>query len=364
MATSFVSFNAVRPVLFAGTLAVAWLAFSAPSGAADTGMDSGSILGTISAAAPVSSTASGAAGSVSSSLDTSVTAVTRAAAPAAPAPRPPAPTPPVANPVSVPVIPLPVVHGPDPAKTVTMAIEPLRPMIDVASPVVSDAAVPNAALQPVTNLVTETAGELGTVNPSSVVNVVSPVVDVVSPVVDVVSPVVDVVSPVVDDPAVPDAALQPVPEPVTDVAPLLVSDFVPGTVRDDTVMVLSEGSAGDTGAAVGRTGLWSAGPLSSLTPCGLLTGPLSTLLDPAAAGSGFQAGTGAARESSGGAMPEPMPAPVFGSGSGQASGGSQTPAAWLSNNFEYLYVPGSVPVSGPIQHLPAPVSFDPGSSPD
>jgi hypothetical protein len=273
-----------------------------------------------------------------------------------------------------------------------MAIEPVRPVIDVASPVVNDAAVPNAAVQPVTNLVPESAGALGTVNPSSVVNVVapvvdvvspvvdvvspvvdvvspvvdvvSPVVDVVSPVVDVVSPVVDVVSPVVDDPAVPDAALQPVPEPVTDVAPLLVTDFVPGTVHDGNVMVLSAPPAADTGAAVGTTGFWSEGPLSSLAPCGLLTGPLSTLLVPAAAGSGSQAGTGASKGSSGGAMPEPMPAPVSGSGSGQMAGGPQTPAAWLSNNFEHLSMPGSVPVSGPIQHLPAPVSFDPGSSPD
>jgi hypothetical protein len=205
---------------------------------------------------------------------------------------------------------------------------------------------------------------------SPVVDVVSPVVDVVSPVVDVVSPVVDaspvadVVSPVMDDPAVPDAALQPVPEPVTDVAPLLVTDFVPGTVDDDTVMVLSASPAAGTGASVSSTGLSTVGPLSSLTPCGILTGPLSTLLVSAAAGSGFQAGTGAAGGPSGGAMPEPMPAPAAGSGSGQSSGGSQTPAAWLSSNFEHLSLPGSVPVSGPIQHLPAPVSFDPGSSPD
>ncbi|WP_457971568.1 hypothetical protein [Arthrobacter sp. D1-17] len=406
MATSLVSFNALRPVLFAGTLAVAWLAFSAPSGAADTGAESGPVLGTISAAAPVNSTAAGAAGNVSSSLGTSVAAVTRAAALAAPAPRPPAPTvaypAPVPSapqsvpadpawPASVPVIPLPVTDGLDPSKTVATVIEPARPVIDVASPVVDEAAVPNAALQPVTNLVTESAGPLapGTPNPvtkvvspvvevvspvvdvvspvvgvvSPVVDVVSPVVDVVSPVVDVVSPVVDVVSPVVDDVAAPDDVLQPVPALVRDVAPVLVSGFVPATVQDDTVMVLSGVSAADAGAAVGSTGLWSAGPLDALTPCGLLTGPLSTLLVPAAAGSGFQAWAGAAGGSSG-ALPEPIRAAVSGSGSGQGPSGSQTPAAWLSNNFAYLSVPGSVPVSGPIQHVPAPVSFDPGSSPD
>jgi hypothetical protein len=187
-------------------------------------------------------------------------------------------------------------------------------------------------------------------------------------VVDVVSPVVDVVSPVVGDAAVPDTALQPVPDLLTDVAPLPVSDFISGTVDDHAAVVLSEVSAADTGAAVGSTGLWSAGPPDTLTPCELLTGFVSTLLVPAAAasavGPGFQAGTGADGGSSGGATPEPVRLPVSGSGSGQSSGGSPTPAAWLSNNFEYLPLPGSVPVSGLIQHAPAPVSFDPGSSPD
>jgi hypothetical protein len=357
MATSLVSFNAVRPVLFAGTLAVAWLAFSAPSGAADTGVDSGPVLGTISAAAsPVSSTAPGATDIVGSGLDPSAAAVAGSAVASAPAPRPSAPTPPVAYlaavsgplqsvpegpavPVGVPVIPVPVVNGLDPAGTVAMATEPV---VEIVSPVV---------------------------------DMVPPVVEMVPPVVDVVPPpVVDVIPPVVGDVALPDEALQPVAEVVADVAPLLVSDFIPGAVDDRAVMVLSRVSAVGTGAAaVGSTGLWSAGPFSTLTPGGLLTGLLTTLLASAAvassAGPGFQTGAGAARGSSTrgssrDAMPEPMRSPVSGSGSGQSSGGSQSPAAWLSNVFEYLSLPGDVPVSGLIQHAPAPVSFDPGSSPD
>jgi hypothetical protein len=81
---------------------------------------------------------------------------------------------------------------------------------------------------------------------------------------------------------------------------------------------------------------------------------------------GFQAGHDAAERgfSTGGTMPAPMRTPGSSSGSGQSSGGSHGLTGWLSNGFEYLSLPGVFPVSGPSQHVPAPVSFDPGSSPD
>lgn len=352
METPLVSFRTMRPVLFAAAFAVAWLTLSAPSGTADTGSDSGSTLGTISAAAsPLNSTASGAAASVGSSPAASMAAVTGStvtgsALPAAPAPVPPAQTVPLvyAAPVSglfqpllegpvetvdVPVSPLPPVNGLDPAETVATAVEPASPLTDVLSPLVDAVAVSDASLQPVADLATD--------------------------------------------------ALQPVADPVAEVAPLdvgrplLVSDFILGEGGDLAGLVVPRVSALGTDAAAVSSSLCSAGIICTLTPGGSCTGLLSALLaSPIAASSadmGFRAGDGAVqgsstRGSSGGAMPEPIPSPVSGSGSSQSSGGSHTSIAWLSNIFEYLPLPDAVPVSGPLQHVPAPVSFDPGSSPD
>ncbi|WP_426998535.1 hypothetical protein [Pseudarthrobacter sp. N5] len=56
--------------------------------------------------------------------------------------------------------------------------------------------------------------------------------------------------------------------------------------------------------------------------------------------------------------------PGSGSGNGQPLPGPSGSAAWVSRNFLAVPVPGAVPVSGPLQHAPSPVSFDPGSSPD
>ncbi|MGC0238207.1 hypothetical protein [Arthrobacter sp. SD76] len=57
-------------------------------------------------------------------------------------------------------------------------------------------------------------------------------------------------------------------------------------------------------------------------------------------------------------------APGSGTGSGAASAGSAGSAAWL-NTFD-LNIPdaGAVLAGEASEHAPAPVSFDPGSSPD
>lgn len=63
--------------------------------------------------------------------------------------------------------------------------------------------------------------------------------------------------------------------------------------------------------------------------------------------------------------PAPGPAaPASGAGSGASPSGGSGSAAWLDGFGLDLPRPGSFPVSGPSQHAPAPVSFDPGSSPD
>ncbi|HEY8754270.1 MAG TPA: hypothetical protein VIM40_11555 [Arthrobacter sp.] len=61
----------------------------------------------------------------------------------------------------------------------------------------------------------------------------------------------------------------------------------------------------------------------------------------------------------------PAPAgPTSGAGSGASPSGPSGSAAWLDEFSFDLPLPGSIPVSGSLQHAPSPVSFDPGSSPD
>ena len=69
----------------------------------------------------------------------------------------------------------------------------------------------------------------------------------------------------------------------------------------------------------------------------------------------------------GGGTPGPyeLPAvPGSGSGTSQSSGAGPGGPAWLSAFHLDVPLTGIFPVSGPLQNSPAPVSFDPGSSPD
>lgn len=312
MATSLVSFRAVHPVLFAGALAAAWLAFSAPSGNADTGTEYGAELGTISAPTPPVNSAI----SVPQAPEPIPLPVTDPA-PVAGVLQPvlEGPTGPIGVPlipslvVPVPVVPVPVVS--DPAATVAMVLEPVRTVVEAVSPVLGDAA----------------------------------------------------------------AVLPPAAELVTDVAPLDISKLISGQIGDLSVSVLSGVSTVDTAAVVSGAGHLSAGPLAAVVPGGLVTALLSALLVSAAAvsfaGPSFQGGAARLSSrlsslpgSSGGPVPAPGRASASGSGSGHSSGGPHSSAAWLSNGSEHLSLPGAGPVSGPLQHVPAPVSFDPGSSPD
>lgn len=69
------------------------------------------------------------------------------------------------------------------------------------------------------------------------------------------------------------------------------------------------------------------------------------------------------------AHPGPLPAhspnvPNSGATGGATSAGSSAGVGWLSPFGINFLPPGDVRASGPSQHVPAPVSFDPGSSPD
>ncbi|WP_231369868.1 hypothetical protein [Arthrobacter sp. 135MFCol5.1] len=64
-------------------------------------------------------------------------------------------------------------------------------------------------------------------------------------------------------------------------------------------------------------------------------------------------------------LPAQVPAaPASGTGSGASSGGAAGAAAWLSPAYFGFERPGAVPAGETFEHAPAPVSFDPGSSPD
>jgi hypothetical protein len=73
-------------------------------------------------------------------------------------------------------------------------------------------------------------------------------------------------------------------------------------------------------------------------------------------------GTGSPGQSPGGGDTPPA---VPGSGSGsQNQSGASGPVALESRPFQLNPLTGAVPIGGPLQHAPQPVSFDPGSSPD
>lgn len=344
MDTSLFSFRTVRPVLFAGAIAVAWLTFSAPAGSADTGPVSGSSPGTVSAAASsFSSTASG----VGSSPE--VTAV----------------------PVAGSVVPGPVLPA------VPALAFPAQSVPEVTSLPVA------GLLQPLLE------GPVGTVDvPVSALVPVKGLDPVQTAAVASAGPLTGVLSPLVGDVAVPDAsassvagvvtgALQAVAVPVTDVAApdvgrsLVVSAVIPGEGGGLSGLLAPLVSAHGPAVAV-STSVWSAGP-GGTPGSGAWAGLLSALLaSPAAAsfaGAGLRAGDGVVQGSStrgffGGAVPAPTPAPVSGSGSSRSASGDHGSVAWLSNIFDDLPLSGVVPVSGAVQHVPEPVSFDPGSSPD
>ena len=63
-------------------------------------------------------------------------------------------------------------------------------------------------------------------------------------------------------------------------------------------------------------------------------------------------------------LPAQVPSPASGAGSGGSSGSPSGAAAWLSPFGFGFERPGAVPAIEASEHAPAPVSFDPGSSPD
>ncbi|MEV7131676.1 hypothetical protein AB0N24_02190 [Arthrobacter sp. NPDC093128] len=308
----------LRPLLLAGAAATAWLALSAPAANAESTPDTGSLLGTISS-------------SVSSVAGTAATPVNDALAS--------------------------VGHA-------------------VAGPPAQPAAPESAGmLQPLTGAATGTVDYF--------IDAV-PVVDQIVPSGTsgtVTSPVIAAADTFVAEaahavlPAAGDAlpVLEPVLEPVDEL--LAGTDTLPLPLPGSEALAPGLAAVTDSSAFDGVFGTevglapgvqLDAIPLSyrlSLTPESALSLPVANL------GSARSSAPAWSPESPGNgdgtAGPYKLPAvPGSGSGTSQSSGAGPGGSAWLSTFHLDVPLTGVFPVSGPLQNSPAPVSFDPGSSPD
>lgn len=188
---------------------------------------------------------------------------------------------------------------------------------------------------------------------------------------------------VVDSPvavAVPvlEPVLQPVPDLVTGTVPLPVAvPDLPVPVDADT----PEGATvvpTDDPAAAGDSGTITESPTPSGVPVfsavegpGLATSPVGTdaLAGTASVRGVADATSGINAEQQDNAGPSPVHAqapayPGLGAGSGGSSSGSSGSTAWLSTFTFDLPIAGAVRAGEISEHVPAPVSYDPGSSPD
>lgn len=176
--------------------------------------------------------------------------------------------------------------------------------------------------------------------------------------------------------------LEPVVQPVADlvngVNPLPISvpelpnlgvDVIAGVDVTDAAVAAAPPSAGSlsTGAGVAGSGaaLASTGD-GSLTTSASWQAWAGTAFTASLANSGMQPVLPHLPRP-GDPSPTPAPVPVgpsSGAGSGSSSTSSPGFAAWVDAFGLYLPLAGTYPISGFSEHVPSPVSFDPGSSPD
>lgn len=305
--------RALRPVLLAGAATVSWLTFSSAPASADTLSDTSSLLGGVTS---------------------SVSSVTEKLVPAVPAP-----------------------------------------------PAVTPVAPPTAGLlQPVVSHISGAADNLVASVPA--VNQLVPA-GTVSAVSTPIAQVADGATTAVVETAVPPVTetlpvLEPVLEPVTDLVtgsaplPLQVPEL-PGVASEEELQAVVEPAPAEAAAETALT--QAAAPLNA-------TGiDISAEQAPAAASTGagllavtagFPAAAAATPSLSfepAATDPSPVPAqapavPGSGAGSGGSTGNSSGTAAWLSTYSFDLPIAGSDLAGEASEHVPAPVSFDPGSSPD
>jgi hypothetical protein len=293
----------LRPVLLAGAATLTWLTLSTSAAMADSSADSGALLG-----------------GVTSSVSSLSSALTETAAPPAPAPAPVAPSTGLLQPVvgslagtaDLLVTEAPVLDYVVPAGTVSAATAPVAAVADDA-----------------------TAGLVNTVAP--------PLAEAVPVLETLLEPVTDLVDGVASLPELPLGVTvsSPVEAPSADsvIAPLSVTSQLHSAPTDGGTVL----AGGPTMAPPAASG--TAAPIALAAAGTHPDGPGAPLtLDPSA-------------------IPSPL-GPTSGAGSGAPSPGSNGSAAWLDTFGFYLPLPGAFRISGPSEHAPSPVSFDPGSSPD
>lgn len=318
MESARLSWRALRPLLLAGAAATAWLTLSAPAVSADSTSDSSSLLGGIS------SSVSSVAGKAAAPVDDAVTALAKTANPSAPTPSP-ATTPESTGPlqpltgaatgtVDQTIEAVPVVNQIAPADTVGTAT---APVVQAADSVVADAA--------------ETVFPAATDTLPVLEPVLEPVGDLISGNDYLPFPDPESLAPGLVDEATSDSD----DGPGTDVEPALGRALNASTDNTDTYGRSAEvlpSSTANTGLA-----------RSSAAPDGSIASPEYGQEAPALA--------------------EVPTIPGSGSASGQ-SGGGPGGIAWLSTFHLNVPLTGVFRIGGPLQNSPAPVSFDPGSSPD
>ncbi|MFC4395680.1 hypothetical protein [Arthrobacter sedimenti] len=321
--------RAVRPALLAGAAAVTWLTLSSTAASADTGPDSSSLLGGVTSS--VSSLAHDLADTVSPAPLGS--------------PAGPAATSGLLQPVVTQVSGLadnliasvPVVDKVVPAGTVATVSAPLVEVADgvtagvvqvVVDPAADAVPVLEPVLQPVSDLLTG-AAPLPVPLPEQPVDLQQPI------------EAIQVELPAAETPA--PAGAPAAAEASEDV-------LQPATEADQDALALA-GPPSAVGGVIPETR-----GAAALAATSVLHTEVSRLGDPVA-------------DEPLSADPAPLPAnapapPASGTGSGGSAGGPSGTAAWLSPFGFDFELSGVVLAGDTSEHAPAPVSFDPGSSPD
>ncbi|TLM73281.1 hypothetical protein [Pseudarthrobacter sp. NamB4] len=314
--------RALRPVLLAGAATFTWLTFSATAASADALPDAASLLGGVTA-------------SISSVADK--LPVPDATAPAAVDSAAQASSAGLLKPIG---------------GEVSVLADDVAASVPVVSQVVPAGTV-SAVSRPVVQAADTTAAE-------AVKVVAAPVFEVVPVLEAVLQPVSDAVT-----------GTAPLPVPLPDLDGVVAHKDVEQQA-DSFAMVAGAAETSKTAPANTTETVAPGAVASTATIAAAATSVIAGSSDLVSAGSSglewvlAEAQVGEQPDTNDpSSFPFPAPAvPASGTGSGASSGASSGAAAWLSPFDLDLPVTGPVDAGELLKHIPAPVSHDPGSSPD
>ena len=310
--------RALRPALLAGAAAVTWLTLSSTAATAGAGPDSSSLLGGItSSVSSLAETVTGPAQSIPTASASDAAASTGVLQPVA------APVSALADDL---IASVPVVSQVIPAGTVSTVSAPIAGAADSLAADVAEVAV-------------------------------APVAESVPALEPVLQPVSDLLT-----------GVEPLPVQLPELPAVVSGPELPTSPADAAAGALPGAAATDSRAVENISEADDSAAEGSLP---------GSMLQPASQGAARLAATTAGQSAPAGIAvedplsldPSPLPAqapaaPGSGTGSGGSPAGPSGAAAWL-NSFDYLFrIAGAVLGLESPEHAPAPVSFDPGSSPD